>query len=137
MIAGCWEEHAVISQVLGPTTHGCLGRGDIWGQDHLWFCHRHAMKATADVSHRFRGSASMFYLCSLAQLCLAFAQGRNLTNNTQSSGRHNHGTRSDHRGNIDQPTYFTNERNGSRKFSLATQLKMEQKQWRELTVGTG
>ena len=44
---------------------------------------------------------------------------------------------SDHRGNIDQLSYFTDERNGSRKLSLTMQLTVEQKQWRELTVGTG
>ena len=70
-------------------------------------------------------------------ISIALTKGRNLTNNTQSSGRYNHGTRSDHRGNIDQPSYFTDERSGSRKLSLTMQLTVEQKQWRELTVGTG
>lgn len=111
--------------------------GEIFGAKTTCGSDGHAMKATADVSHRFHGPASIFYLPSLAQLCLAFAQGRNLTNNTWSSGRHNHGTRSDHGGNIDQPSYFTNERNGSRKLNLAMQLKVEEKQWRELTVATG
>lgn len=52
----------------------------------------------------------MFYLPSLAQLYLVLAQGRNLTNSTQNSGRYNHGAGSDHSGNIDQLSHLTDEK---------------------------
>lgn len=65
----------MISQVLCPLIERCFDRGDILGEDNLWFCHEHAMKTTA--------------YSSLAWFYLVLAQGR-LNKNIQNVGRYNH-----------------------------------------------